>query len=147
METSQRLTRAKRERKANFTDVEVRVLVDAYRHYRCQLNAKFSSVVTQRVKITLWQEIATAVSACGLATRSVNEVRKKWTDLKRAALKVSGETTKPLMGGDQVVEHPWFTDMVLDVLGIGTDTTPMPMAISGFEFEGKRKINKIKIEF
>ena len=82
---------AKRERKANFTNVEVRVLLDVYRQHQVRLNAKFSSVITHRLKTSLWLEVAMAVSACGHSTRSVTDVRKKWTDLKRAALKASAE--------------------------------------------------------
>ena len=139
----QRLAKTKSERKANFIDVEVRVLLDLYRQYRCQLNAKFSSVVTRAVKNALWQKIAAAVSACGLETRSGNEVRTKWKVLKMAALKVkpSRETTSSSVEGDQVVERPWFTDMVLDMLKKGSDCDTTPMPISG---NGKHKTKKIK---
>ena len=39
-----------RERKANFADVEVRVLVELYQRHRSQLTGKFSNVLTQRHK-------------------------------------------------------------------------------------------------
>ena len=56
---------AKRERKANFSDVEMRVLLNVYRQHQVRLNAKFSNVTTNRLKTVLWLEVATAVSVCG----------------------------------------------------------------------------------
>ena len=112
---------AKRERKANFSDVEVRVLLDVYRQHQVRLNAKFSNVITHRLKTALWLEVATALSACGHSTRLVSDVRKKWTDLNSAALKAWDEANRPKTGGGPKVEPPWFTEMVLDVLG--DDTT------------------------
>ena len=90
---------AKRERKANFSDVEVRVLLDVYRQHQVRLNAKFSNVITHRLKTALWLEVATAVSACGHSTRLVSDVRKKWTDLNSAALKAWDEANRPKTGG------------------------------------------------
>ena len=116
-ETPSQNKTVKRERKANFADKEVRVLIELYQQNRSKLVGKFSNILTQRQKIELWQEIAAGVSACGFATRSVADVRKKWTDVKRAALRASGEIKHPKMGGGPKVEPPWFTDIVLDALG------------------------------
>ena len=60
--------------------------------------------------------------------RPVSDVRKKWTDLKRAALKASAEAKRPKTGGGPKVEPPWFTETVLDVLG---DDTTLVNAIEG----------------
>ena len=116
-ETPSQNKTVKRERKANFADKEVRVLIELYQQNRSKLVGKFSNILTQRQKIELWQEIAAGVSACGFATRSVADVRKKWTDVKRAALRASGEIKHPKTGGGPKVEPPWFTDIVLYALG------------------------------
>ena len=100
----------KRERKANFADIEVRVLVDLYQQHRSQLTGKFSNILTQRQKTALWQEIASDVSACGFSTRSIADVRKKWTGVKRAALRASGEAKRPKTGGG-----PKATDPILQM--------------------------------
>ena len=44
------------ERKANFADVEVRVMIDLYQQHRSKLTGKFSNILIQRQKTTLWQE-------------------------------------------------------------------------------------------
>ena len=100
---------AKRERKANFSDVEVRVLLDVYRQHQVRLNAKFSSVITHRLKTSLWLEVAVAMSACAHSTRSVSDVRKKWTDLKMATLKANGEAEAEDWGRTQGSQKPCST--------------------------------------
>ena len=97
------------------------MLLDVYRQHQVRLNAKFSNVITHRLKTALWLEVATAVSACGHSTRLVSDVCKKWTDLNSAALKAWDEANRPQTGGGPKVEPPWFTEMVLDLPG--DDTT------------------------
>ena len=53
----------------SFSDVEVRVLLDVYRQHQVRLNAKFSNVIKQRLKMAMWLEVATAMSACGHSMR------------------------------------------------------------------------------
>ena len=48
---------AKRERKANFSDMEVRVLLDVYRQHQVRLNAKFSNVITHRLNVRVLDEV------------------------------------------------------------------------------------------
>ena len=85
-----------------------------------------------RISVRSLDGVATAVSACGHSTRSprpsqrtVTDVRKKWTDLKRAAFKASAEAKD--WGGPKV-ELPWFTETVLDMLG---DDTTLVNGIEG----------------
>ena len=133
----------KRERKANFADIEVRVLVDLYQQHRSQLTGKFSNILTQRQKAALWQEIALGISACGFSSRSIADVRKKWTDVKRAALRASGESKRPKTGVAQKLAPPWFTDIVLDALG---ELTTLITRIEGEYLQGLiHKILSIKL--
>ena len=46
------------ERKANFADVKVKVMIDLYQQHRSKLTGTFSNILIQRQKTTLWQEIA-----------------------------------------------------------------------------------------
>ena len=84
----------KRGRKANFTDEEVKVLLELYQQHFHMLNSKFSSAITQQKKTAVWAQIAAAVSSSSHAVREVMDVRKKWVDLKMAALK-TGVGPKP----------------------------------------------------
>ena len=116
-EQSSSVCAPKRERKANFSDEEVKVLLELYQQHFHILNSKFSSAVTQKKKTAVWADIATAVSSSGHAVRTMMDVRKKWVDLKRAALKANSEATRPQTGGGPKPERPWFTALILDILG------------------------------
>ena len=118
----------KRERKANFSDAEVTLLLELYQQNIHLLQSKFSSVVTQKKKAVAWQSIATAMSACGVAARSAADVRKKWIDLKRVALKANSASKQPKTGGGPPPPRPWFVDNVLNVLG---DNTSLVDGIEG----------------
>ena len=103
---------AKRERKANFSNMEVRVLLDVYRQHQVRLNAKFSSVITHRLKTALWLEVATAVSACGHSTRSPRPCQRAVTRRGRSAR--SGPTSRglhskpvPRQAGQRLGDGPW----------------------------------------
>ena len=117
---------AKRERKANLSNVEVRVLLDVYRQHQVRLNAKFSSVITHRLKTALWLEVATAVSACGHSTRpvsmrSLDEAGQQEVDRPQEGSTQSQSRGK--LAKDWGTAHgrtPWFTETVLDVLGYDT---------------------------
>ena len=45
------------------------------------------------------------------------DIRKKLVDLKRAALKANTDSTHPQTGGGPKPDRPWFTDVILDILG------------------------------
>ena len=104
----------KRDRKVNFTDEELRRLLACYKE--------------QKLKNGLWAKIASQVSATGVAVRSTVEVKKKWSDIKRAALKHASETKYPKTGGRPPVHKPWFVDAVLGILG---DETSLIEGIQG----------------
>ena len=118
----------KRDRKVNFTDEELRRLLACYKEHASVLVSKFDSVITQKLKNGLWATIASQVSATGVAIRSTIEVKKKWSDIKRAALKHASETKYPKTGGGPPVHKPWFVDAVLDILG---DETSLIEGIQG----------------
>ena len=64
------------ERKANFSDEEVKVLLELYQQHFHVLNSKFSSAITQKKKTAVWADIATAVSSSGHAVRTMMDVRR-----------------------------------------------------------------------
>ena len=108
----------KRIRKLNFSEGEIRTLIAAFSQYSGVLQSRFSATVTQRVKHDIWNKIAAATSACGVASRSACDTKKKWADIKRLAIKCASAAP-----GDHGFEdglpnsRPWYTDMVLDLIG------------------------------
>ena len=67
----------KRDRKSNFNNVEIEIMLDMlFTNYKT-ITSKFSPSITQRTKNAVWSDIAQAVSACGYAVRTANDIKKK----------------------------------------------------------------------
>ncbi|XP_056015280.1 LOW QUALITY PROTEIN: nuclear apoptosis-inducing factor 1-like [Ostrea edulis] len=127
---------SKKQRKPNFSDLEVEVLVDAVSINYSILYGKFSSSLTNARKTATWQQVTDKVNAVSLqCTRDVVEVKKKWQDLQSAAKKKEAERRKKMMKtGGGPLDHPsmnLWEEKVLQVIpstaisGIsgGTDTS------------------------
>ena len=87
----------KRPRKANFTDTEVRVLLEEINLEHHILFMANTQAVTNKVKTDAWRKITDKISACGVAVRSPQEVKDKWRALKGAVLnkkKAAGENRR-----------------------------------------------------
>ena len=111
---------SKRERRPNFSDAELRALLSMYVENADILQAKFNNNITIKREMAVWDTIAEAVSALGISRRGVQDVRKKWMDLKSAALQFRSATKHPKTGGGKRPDEPWFVRQVLDVLGEGS---------------------------
>ena len=74
------------------------MLLELYQHHFHVRNSKFSSAITQKKKMAVWTQIDAAVSSSGQADREVTDVRKKWVDLKMAALKANSDRGWPETG-------------------------------------------------
>ena len=60
--------------------------------------------------------------------RSSNEVKKKWSDMKRTTIKIAAEMKHPKTGGGPAIVQPWYMDTVLDILG---EETALVLGIDG----------------
>ena len=102
-------TESKRERKVNFNDDELRVILDLFKTNAYILIGKFTPNITQKGKNRIWDRIAVATSACGYAVRSTNEDKKKWSDMKRTTIKIASEMKHPKTGGGPPQDRGWST--------------------------------------
>ena len=59
------------------------------------------------------------MNACGVANRTVEDIKKKWKDLKSAAINSVRSQTKT--GGGPPVKPPPFAELVLNVIGDQSD--------------------------
>uniref|UniRef100_A0A8W8IH39 Myb/SANT-like DNA-binding domain-containing protein n=1 Tax=Magallana gigas TaxID=29159 RepID=A0A8W8IH39_MAGGI len=88
---------AKKQRKANFSDVEVEVLVDAVGTSYKVLYGKFSPCLTNNMKTMAWESVTEKVNAVSLqCTRGEVEVKKKWQDMQSAVKKKEAQRRKNL---------------------------------------------------
>ena len=69
----------KRPRKVNFTSVEITTMLEEIAENKEVIQSKFQTSVTHRKKTDAWKRVAEAVTACGIACRSVEDVKKKYT--------------------------------------------------------------------
>ncbi|XP_071082487.1 myb/SANT-like DNA-binding domain-containing protein 4 [Haliotis cracherodii] len=79
MAESQISVGVKRVRRSNFTASEIAVLVDEVAVHHTTLKSSFSSTVTNKLKGSIWEDIANKINA---SSRSATDVRKKWNDIK-----------------------------------------------------------------
>ena len=89
----------KRPRNGNWTAIETDILRELCIKYSSILNAAFGSNVTAKRKGELWAEITAKVNQaqkemlikngdgmCGFSGRSVEQVRKKWKNIRTSAV-------------------------------------------------------------
>ncbi|XP_064639555.1 nuclear apoptosis-inducing factor 1-like [Lineus longissimus] len=85
------MSSAKQKRKANFSETEKRVLLSDVEKYYSIINGKFGDSVTMQRKNETWKKITDHVNAASTCLRTVDEIKKKWEDLKtRTKRKATG---------------------------------------------------------
>ncbi|XP_071111310.1 myb/SANT-like DNA-binding domain-containing protein 4 [Haliotis cracherodii] len=84
----------KRVRRSNFSASEIAVLVDEVAVHHATLNSSFSSTVTNKLKGSIWEDIANKINANTASSRSATDVRKKWNDIKCQTRKKAQENRK-----------------------------------------------------
>ena len=105
----------KRPRKANFTDTEVRVLLEEINLEHHVLFMANTQAVTNKVKTDAWRKITDTISACGVAVRSPQEVKDKWRALKGVVLNKQRQQGKT-GGGPEEKPLP-YEDLILNIIG------------------------------
>lgn len=88
----------KKQRKAKFTDRELESLVDNVSIQYTVISAKFSDVLTNKHKIEAWRKVKESVNAVGTSARTVEEIRRKWDDLKSRTKKKASDHKKNIIG-------------------------------------------------
>ncbi len=125
---------ASAKRRPNFSAREIEVLVETYKSYEAILNAKHRDANTNSQKQLGWERIASNVSAVGVAARTIEECRKKMTNIQSAtkAKAACREKAKHQTGGGPapepltpVEENILTTLPIVSVFGIenGIDTS------------------------
>lgn len=105
----------KRDRKINFSDNEVSVLLDGVFEFKDVLFERFSSSVTNRMKTEAWNKVLLRVNGCSRTERDLDEIRKKWKDLRSAFIRYESEGRKT--GGGGAVKCPGYYDIMIKILG------------------------------
>jgi hypothetical protein len=110
-----------RKRKPRFLDREVDVLVNKVHEKSNILFSKFSDTVSNKKKKTAWVEVQTSVNATSLVPRSLEEIKKKWDDVKRTTKKRAVDVRKDrtVTGGGESNADPLtpMEEIVVSLIG------------------------------
>ncbi|KAK7488546.1 hypothetical protein BaRGS_00020163 [Batillaria attramentaria] len=107
----------KRHRKPNWTDDEVVKMLEEISFEKTLLMSSFQNI-TRAKKNIAWDLITERINAVGGNQRDVCEVKKKWKDMKKAAID-RPNVMKKTGGGGKVPEVP-YEGLIMDI--VGTDT-------------------------
>jgi hypothetical protein len=116
---------SKRDRKPNFNDSEVRCLLETVLNEKEVILSKFNNSLTTRSKKEAWGRVMLAVNSCGNVRRSEEDVKKKWMDLKSAALREEGDQKKT--GGGGPMKDTPYKELIFTIIGDRSDS------VSGIE--------------
>ena len=106
----------KRERKANFSDGEIRYLLEGILSHKDIIQSKLQNSVTVHHKKEAWARITAAVNACSSGVvRTAKYCQKKFKDLKTAVLKAKADQKKT--GGGGPVKQSIYADIILAIIG------------------------------
>ena len=141
----QRSVRYKRDRKQNFTNAEIKTLLQEINKHRHTLFAKEVDTSTNGEKHATWTQILDKChKASGQRLRTVAEIHKKWQNLKLEAKKEQKRRETDKARGLQLLESTSdspYTDTVLAILA-GTLESP-PQTSSSVDFQELRRQGKI----
>ena len=133
----QKPVRYKRERKQNFTNVEIKTLLQEINKHRHTLFAKEVDTSMNEEKHATWMQILDKChKASGQRLRTVAEIHKKWQNLKLEATKEQKMRETDKARGLQLLESTSdspYTDTVLAILA-GTLESP-PQTSSSVDFQ------------
>jgi len=108
--------KVKRERKPNFSDIEMRYLLEGVQNEKEVIQSKLQSSVTVKMKKDAWSRITESVNARSIGVvRTEEDCKKKWKDLKSASLKDKVEQ-KRTGGGGPVKTCP-YGDVIAAIIG------------------------------
>ena len=87
--------KAKRERKPNYTHEEISVLLEEVATNKVVIQSALTGEVTNQLKGQQWQDIAGKVSNCGVCLRTADQVREKFSDIKKEFFIREKRTSSP----------------------------------------------------
>ena len=110
-----------RKRKPKFLDNEVDILVSKIQEKSDVLFTRFSDTVSNKKKKMAWVEVQNSINATSLVPRTLEEIKKKWDDIKRSTKKRAVEVKKDrtVTGGGSNEADPLtpMEEMVVSLIG------------------------------
>lgn len=108
----------KRHRKPNWTEKEVLKMLEEISFEKTLLMSAFQNNITRAKKTLAWEQITERINAVGGNGREVEDVKKKWKDMKKAPIDRPNVMSKT-GGGGKVPEVP-FEELIMEIVGADT---------------------------
>jgi len=109
----------KKNKKPRFSEREIEILVSMVKEKNDVLFGKFSDVVSNGKKKEAWGNVVNAVNAVSFTVRTMEELKKKWDDMKRGTKKrASAVKNDQMKTGGGRPDIPPLTSIEEDVVSI-----------------------------
>ncbi|XP_062580411.1 myb-related transcription factor, partner of profilin-like [Saccostrea cucullata] len=110
-----------RKKKPRFSEKELEILVQGVKERSDVINSKFSDMINNAKKKQAWVEILESVNAVSFSKRTVEEIKKKWDDVKRGTKKrasaVQKERCKTGSGKLEIIPLSPMEEDIVSVMG------------------------------
>ncbi|XP_062620352.1 nuclear apoptosis-inducing factor 1-like [Saccostrea cucullata] len=110
-----------RKKKPRFSEKEIEILVQGVKERSDVINSKFSDMISNTKKKQAWVEILESVNAVSFSKRTVDEIKKKWDDVKRGTKKrasaVQKERCKTGSGKLEIIPLSPMEEDIVSVMG------------------------------
>ncbi|XP_062621473.1 myb/SANT-like DNA-binding domain-containing protein 4 [Saccostrea cucullata] len=110
-----------RKKKPRFCEKEIEILVQGVKERSDVINSKFSDMISNTKKKQAWVEIMESVNAVSFSKRTVDEIKKKWDDVKRGTKKrasaVQKERCKTGSGKLEIIPLSPMEEDIVSVMG------------------------------
>ena len=107
--------KAIRARKPNYTHEEISVLLEEVATNKVVIQSALTGEVTSQLKGQQWQDIAVKVSNCGVCLRTPDQVREKFSEIKKEFF-IREKRRRGTGGGPPVQEKP-FDELLTFIIG------------------------------
>lgn len=118
---AQAMASKRRVRGANWSDGEMKTLIDYVAQNYSTLFDKLNVKVTRKKKNLMWQEVTEMLNERWGMNRPVRKIKRKWFELKACAVAFQTSRKNFSTCGGLTDEKPWYTDIILDIIGEDND--------------------------
>ena len=105
----------RRDRKKNFSDDELRILIEEVSLEGGWLMSKNNNKITNKKKETKWRQIAEKMTALGIAVRTWQDAREKFKKMRADVINRQRDMTKT--GGGKPPPPAPFEESILQIIG------------------------------
>ena len=130
----------RKKRKSNFSDSEIKTLIEKYDQHKYVITSKQSNTITNKRKKETWKSITASIKELQNSAdfRTVEEVKKKWQELLSKAKKDAGRMKRVPTGGGPLPKASIYSKTVIQVVG---ENSPAFIGLEGMDSAAQSLLN------